>query len=297
MHFSLKMLNLWIGLCRGTHGLPTALRALGYDVRSIEREFANQDGDRVRPEAIVASPDARHTILLEFKSGPNTEANQLKRYSRVTRRDLLERCYVTPPATESHDVILIGQAEHSQRLQIGLRDDLAFPLLVWGSNRLVLAANSLSTKSLTDVFGPGLEINADFIPSGFVPIDGESDLWEVAEVIIPAIFPYFEAHARRVEVRQIAADVCRSTWAEISKEGRDPICARINDVLRRAAAQHFQSYLTYHGAGEGAIEIIRNPADMGPGDRSKEFRTLQKLQRDFIADLRGDGPQLRLALQ
>ncbi len=114
MRFNLKMLNLWIGLCRGVAGLPDALRKLGYEDKWIEYTFANQDIEKVCPDLIVASEQLGHTILLEFKSGANTEPDQLRRYSRVTQENLVT-AFISREAARNHDVSIVGRNEHGER--------------------------------------------------------------------------------------------------------------------------------------------------------------------------------------
>ena len=45
LSFSLTMLNLWIGMCRGVVGLPRDLKSLGYQDKWIEYRFVNQDSE------------------------------------------------------------------------------------------------------------------------------------------------------------------------------------------------------------------------------------------------------------
>lgn len=90
-NFNLTMINLWIGMCRGVAGLPRDLKELGYVDKSIELRFRNQDMETVCPDLIIASDGLPHTLLFEFKSGANTEEDQLRRYSRVNQNDLMTR--------------------------------------------------------------------------------------------------------------------------------------------------------------------------------------------------------------
>ncbi len=59
--------------------MPRQFRILDYGNKWIELRFANADNEQVVPELIVASRQIDHTILFEWKGGPNTEADQLRK--------------------------------------------------------------------------------------------------------------------------------------------------------------------------------------------------------------------------
>lgn len=73
------MLNLFIGLCKGVVGLPQDFRRLHYQEQAVELRFTNAQGEAVVPELIIASRAIHHTILFEWKSGANADADQLRR--------------------------------------------------------------------------------------------------------------------------------------------------------------------------------------------------------------------------
>jgi hypothetical protein len=124
-------MNLFIGMCKGVVGLPRNFRNLGYVDKWIELRFANSEQEQVTPELIVASRRIDHTILFEWKSGPNTEADQLRRYAGVTTADLRERAHLPPEETKAHDVAIIGRQEFAERFVIGIeRGGYRFPVLL-----------------------------------------------------------------------------------------------------------------------------------------------------------------------
>src|SRR5713101_452057 len=81
LSFNLQLLNLFFGMCRGSHGLPRSLHDLGYIPELVESTFANSEDRPVVPDLVIASAQIHHTVVFEFKSGANTEADQLQRYS------------------------------------------------------------------------------------------------------------------------------------------------------------------------------------------------------------------------
>ena len=292
MSFSLTMLNLWIGMCRGVAGLPKDLRKLGYQDKSIEYGFANQDLQKVVPDLVLASEQMSHTLLLEWKSGANTEADQLRRYSRVNQKDLQTRAFISPSAARSHDVTVVGRDEHVDRLRMGLdAGGYAFPLLLADGEGLALSHNQFQIPQLANLFSPRLSINWDQVPSMFVPLDADSALWEVAEVVGPKMLQYMCERRPQVALNDICADIC-NTWGIMGQPPKEALRRRVREVLSLAARQHFRAYLRWVGA-VGRIEIVANPLDLEPDKRTVAYRKLRTVQKKFIESLRigraGDG--------
>lgn len=287
MSFNLKMLNLWIGLCRGVAGLPTGLRNLGYQDKWIEwtLTFFNGVLSRVCPDLIIASRETNHTVLLEFKSGANTEPDQLERYSRVTAKDLVEKAFLEPEATRNHDVALVGRSQHGDRLRIGIeRPGYSFPLLLADEDGLALFHNKFQVPELTHLFSPRLKIDWRRVPLGFIPLDSESALWEVAEVVIPKVLHYMSQRRPRVGLDEICKDVC-ITWGIMGKPAKDALRTRVQDVLREVGRQDFKPYLRWI-ARIRSLEIVDNPLELEPDRRAAAFRKLRGAQRKFIESLR-----------
>jgi len=292
------MLNLWIGMCRGAAGLPKDLRKLGYQDKWIEYPFSNQDLERVVPDLVLASEQVNHTVLLEWKSGANTEADQLRRYSRLNQNDLQTRAFISRDAARSHDVTVVGRDEHADRLRMGIeRGAYTFPLLVADDDGLALSHNQFQISQLSSLFSPKLEINWSRVPSRFVPLDSDSPLWEVAEVLAPKILHYMSERRPRVTLEQICADVC-NTWSIMGTPVKDAFRGKVREVLVQAAHRHFGAYLRWVGAAH-SIEIVANPLDLEPDKRTAVYRRLRTAQKMFIETLRSGraadgGEQLEL---
>lgn len=300
MSFSLTMLNLWIGMCRGVVGLPRDLKSLGYQEKGIEYRFVNQDLEEVVPDLMLASEQMRHTLLLEWKSGANTEADQLRRYSRVNQKDLQTKAFISPSAARSHDVTVVGRDEHADRLRMGLdAGGYAFPLLLADGEGLALSHNQFQIHQVTNLFSPRLSINWDRVASLFVPLDGDSALWEVAEVLAPKILHYMSERRPQVALEQICADIC-NTWGIMGQPAKEALRRRVRKVLSLAARQHFRAYLRWVG-DVGRIEIVANPLDLEPDKRTVAYRKLKTVQKKFIEGLStgratDSGEQLELHL-
>jgi hypothetical protein len=186
---------------------------------------------------------------------------------------------------------VVGKKEHGERLYIGIKNGgYQFPLLLADKGGLFLDHNQFCVRQLNSVFSPKLEIDWAQIPSRFVPIDQDSELWEVAEVIIPKILQYMTERRPRVKVIEISHDVF-STWLIMGKPARDQSISKIRDTLRAAAQSHFRQYLRWMGRID-SVEIMANPLDLQPDKRTTAYRNLRTAQKNFIDSLKSGGQPL-----
>ena len=275
------MLNLWLGLCIGDHGLPNDIRRLGYKLHSIEHRVSNLDNEQCVPELIACSESQSHSLLFEWKKGPNTDADQLRRYSRLNSKRLIENNLLPKQAGQSFDVVIVGQAEHFERLKLGIEGKYPFPLLVADESGLRLALNKFSCDKLNQVFSPGLKIDWNSAPMGYVPISEASDSWEVAERIIPHILQKMLLQASRVNASTLCAAIC-PLWDSIQKNAQSEILANVCETLRKAAASEFQAFLYWKKLGNDCVvEFVNNPIKVHGTKRQAAYRRLQKASRDF----------------
>lgn len=285
-NFSLTMANLYVGLCRGVSGLPMCLYDLGYIDHWLENEFSIGPNKKVEPDMVLVSDKIGHTLLLEWKSGANTEDDQLERYSQVTKESLRNNAQVSADAAERHDVSIVGLREHENRLVMGVTDGAyTFPVLSVDPDGITLCHNSFECKELTSVFSPKLLVDMSRIPMRLVPFNGDSMLWEVAEAVIPQLLEYMSRRLPHVDARQVSSDICRETWSIMGNRSRTDVETKVIQVLKLAANGSFKRYLKWEAARK-FIAFQNNPLQLGSDKRTTEFRKLEKLARGFIDSLR-----------
>lgn len=171
MSFNTELFNLFLGMCKGVIGVPDDLRRLGYADRCIEFSFTNSRNEAVVPELIIASSQLQHSVLLEWKQGANTDADQLRRYAGVTSEDLREKAFLLEGEYNSHDTVIIGLAEHADRLVIGIEQGAYnFPVLVRSDAGLAKVRNTFTAEQTERVFQPRLEIDWATIPTYLYPL-------------------------------------------------------------------------------------------------------------------------------
>jgi len=129
----------------------------------------------------------------------------------------------------------------------------------------------------------------------FVPIDQDSELWEVAEVVMPKILEYMAERRPFVNVEEICQDIC-VTWGIMGEPAKNQSRSKIKNILREATRQNFRPYLRWTTRPRDGVGIIANPLDLKPDKRTAAWRKLRSAQRDLIEGLRTGGGQLQLPL-
>jgi hypothetical protein len=299
--FGLAMLNLWIGLCRGVGGLPKDVHHLGFRDKEIEFSFKNASNETIKPELIICSQKLEHTLLLEWKSGKNTEVDQLDRYSRVVPPDIRARV-PSGGACKGHDVVIIAKIEHRDSIAIGIDKKHKFPLLCVESDGISLNVNRFSHAVINPVFAPKLKIDFTRRPSSFIPFDATSPEWMIATEVIPQILQLMHEGETVLLLDAILPAVV-DVWSHISPQDQRTLREKVERVITRAADGHFKPYLKRNRAYEAQSkgkgwDIENSPLNMSSSKRGQEFRRLQKLQKEFVEELRSGrtGPQPDLFL-
>jgi len=285
LSLNLQLLNLFFGMCRGTHGLPLTLHNLGYIPELVEASFNNSEDRPVAPELIIASAQIHHTVILEWKSGANTEADQLQRYSRVIPADLITKAYVHRSKCETHDVAVIGRDEHRLTIPIGIANPgYPFPVLVTTPQGMEIIHNTFSSAPTDAAFRP-LVINWDTLPTTFFPLDSDSALWEFAEHAIPYVLEDMVGGSPRILLDELGRRMV-PLWSRMRPDYRGLLKTKIQEVMNHAAQSEFGTHLQ-RGTARGAIgaphwDIINNPLVGAADKRQKAWKSMLKKHQALI---------------
>lgn len=278
-------------MCKGVHGLPKDLNELGYRDKYIEYRFSNSEHETVVPDLIVASEQTGHTILFEWKSGCNTDEHQLRRYSKVQERDLREIAFLNNKETVKHDVAIAGKEKCKDRIRIGIeRGAYSYPIILISPSRMYLSLNTFCVSELNERLTAGIQIILDESPQYFVPFDRESELWEVAEAILPKVLDLLNKRSRFIPCSDIAKETF-PCWDIVSDSYRSDLKKKILRVMKEAADNELSEYFSYkkpdgHILREAAWQILVNPADQTPDRRFIVWKKIQGAHAELIKSLK-----------
>jgi hypothetical protein len=287
LSFNLKLLNLFFGMCSGTQGLPPGLHALGYIPEAVETTFTNSEDRNVAPDLIIASAQVHHTVCFEWKSGANTEADQLQRYSGVEPNDLVAKAFVHVNKCATHDIAIIGKDEHRATIPIGVQNGgYTFPVLVTTAAGMEIILNAFSHAPTDGVFRP-LNVNWDTLPTSFFPLDGDSELWEFAEHAIPYVLEQMVKGAPRIRMDDLAKAMIPH-YDRMRPDYKGQLKQKIQQVMDHASRAQFSTYLQRAPRAAAGVmqtptwDVINNPLVGTVDKRQKAWKALQKKHQSLI---------------
>jgi hypothetical protein len=323
--FSRKIVNLFAGMAFGSPDLPRILRDAGYVCHSIEPSFAVAPQKLVNPEIVLCSESNRHTLIVEAKSGANLKTSQLERYALISADSLVKQAFTTADAARSHDVLLVGMEQHTERLLMGTAlvpsiyrvlsvvvgleetrttknsegeasqptDEVSYGLskaevTPQGIKRV---ENDFTIDQLNDAFDPLLALNWDLVPNAFLPVDHESVDWEFAELIFPEIIAAVLNGSTLVRVDELAKTFIRN-WDFIAAAYKRQLLDRIRYVIVVAAQRRFSPYITFGESGSSKNEVKIKPQEKLNESPSTIRTQLQRRFRELMEDL--NSPQIAM---
>lgn len=282
LDFNLKMLNLWIGLCKGDPGLPDAISRLGFRHHVIEQRIRNDDGSECVPELICFSNAQSHTLAFEWKSGKNTVDDQLARYNQLTSNSLVNVAMVPKFAAKTFDVVVVCLAEHLDTVKIGVvKGGYRFPILSVDETGLHLAHNQFTCPKLNAIFSPTLAINFGVAPTGHVPVNEYSEDWEVAEIVIPKVLEKMMDRQTIIRASSICHAIC-PLWDNMQRAARVAMQKRVCEILEQAAAGEFGLFFCHRKRNDDCeADFMHNPVADHGAKRQGALKRLRNASREF----------------
>lgn len=287
LSFNIRMMNLILGMCKGTVGLPRVLKQLGYKDKWIEFNFTNSRGEAVVPELIVASEQTSHTMLFEWKSGPNADADQLHRYAHVTGDDLRQKAFLVENEVRAHDTVLVGEEEHVDGLTRAIENGRhGFPLLVTSANGLMKVRNRFAADQLDRFFNPTVEVDWNTVPTFLFPLDTDSALGDFAQLMMPAILERMAKGETRILLDQIPQDIIPA-WSNLVAAYQNRLKQKMLQVMERATNHEFSGYLRRNRPAEARThtptwDITENPISNTADRRMPSWKQIQKQARSLV---------------
>lgn len=277
------MSNLWIGLCRRDPGLRSDIWDLGYRPVWVDQRFPNRSMQMVVPDLLIASESQAHSVLFEWKSGSNADEDQLERYDDLEDPTWANAASVSPAAGASHCICIGGKPDNAERLQIGM-DAISpdFPLIARVDDGLELVRGAFHAAGLAALFTPVFNFDWDMAPTQYLPIDGESEVWEVGEQIVPRLLGAMRDRRPTILIDELCSATCPITWSMMGQTAKDQLRARVTQFLTEAARRELRDFIEF---AAGRVRFRQNPYDAPPKQRSAALRRLSGSQRRLISRL------------
>ena len=283
-------------------GHPSDLLELGYSVKWIEFKFFNSAGREVQPDIILTSDKLKNTLLFEWKQGGFADQNQILRYSQITSEDIVQRAFIDIKCVDSFDVVYLCLEENKENIvqPIQVRG-YKFPVLVLGSDGLKITYNHFANDNLNSVFEGGLKVDLLRVPTNFVPLDRQSEHWEVAEKLMPLLLKHMLQNKSQLPLTTLCRDLIEF-WDCLGPSAKHEMKNKIKNVMSLASEGKFRHLLGFvreqkKVSPEVVWEIRHNPISLPPSKRRAAFQTIRSMQREFLDSLKSGASQRSLDLE
>ena len=278
----LEAFNLLIGLCRGSPGLPRAIRRLGYRERWIPGASLGRPKG-ADPVLVLSSAQMGHSMFVQVIPGKRVNLNDLDRYSEISAVHLRENTSLSKDETALHGVAVLGHRRHRESLRDGIgRSRISPTLLLRTGQGLVIDANPFPGQGLANAFRPVLAVDWDSVPLGWVPYDHGSHPAVIAQAVVPLAVARAARGRRQVEIAAICAE--HPMWGVAAARTRRRMRRKVAGVLRTAAENEFRDFFAVRDGSllfsEAAREAVRQPG-------SPTLKRMRRRQGDLLNRLRG----------
>lgn len=261
--YRLAVVNLMIGMCRGSPGLPRTIRQMGYRDRWIAGSSLGSKGAAADPVLVLASTESRHTVFVQVYPGEEVDLSDLDRYSKVSAVHLREHTLLTQDQTELYSVAVFGLEEHRESLRNSIAESRIRPtLLLRTAEGLVIDTNPFPKVGLANLFRPVLALDWDSAPLGWIPYDHGSHPAEIARAVIPKVVAHATAGNRRVAISEVCAE--HPVWSVSTASARRKMQTGVTRVLASAAEHEFRDFFKV-GAGALQLSDLGRDAVRAPG--------------------------------
>lgn len=283
-NFRLQVTNVLIGMCRGTPGLTTELRELGYREQWITDGFPRDVAGRSHPVMVLASRETRHSLFVEVAAGPRIDSRRLLQYTRTTAVELRRGTNLSREQTETYGVAVFGLAEHMDTLRESIEESgVRAALLLCDADGIRLDANPFIQAALTNIFRPLLPISWPGVPR-WIPFNHESSPADIAAVVVPDVVARLLAGETRIDIGK----VCRGQvlWKLTTEAGQKKLRASVRRALAEAAGREMWKYFVVRGR---FVEAAATSRDDGVPVEHRILRIVSRRQVQLLNRLGGDG--------
>lgn len=272
-NFRLSVINLFLGMCRGTPGMSGELRALGYRDVWLDR-WLTSEADRTHPVFVLASRETCHSLFVEATSGPDIDPGRLDRYRRMTAVELRQGTRLSRRQLETYSVAVVGREEHRDTLRACIEESGVKPALILCTRQgLVLDANPFVKAALTAIFRPFLAVEWPTVSLSLIPFDHESCPAEVAGLIMPELVKRLLHGESRIKIGDISRQ--QVLWSLTTDAGQRKLQAVIRNVLFDAASREMRAYFSLRGDVIEAVKLDGSKSAPEEGRSPINSRTLR----------------------
>lgn len=237
-----KLMNAVIGMCKKNIGWTPILADLGYELQVIEQTMNTSSGDAVKPDIVVASNRLLHSLVFDVKGGITIDSDQLRRYSTMTKNDLLRWVSVFDREQLQFNVCICDLAENHALIKMA---NTHFPSLTFGSEQLT-KEGKFNRDKLNEAFNTPIDLKGKLLPLSYYPFSDEDDDCYIALHVVRALLSIAIKNFKRglseisqekiISFDDVVATRFNPVWKALSTEHKNTLKSKVTEVTRRALA-------------------------------------------------------------
>lgn len=250
-------------MCKRNKQWITVLGDLGYDAQIIEQKINTSSGEVVKPDIITASNKLLHSIVFECKGGLTVDPDQLKRYSSLTRDDLLRWITVFDRNNLRFDICVSDFLENHG---ITASINQVFPMFTF-SSEVLQRTREFKVTPLNEAFKDPISLKEKVPPLSYYPFSEEDKDPYIAIHVVRSLLSIAIKNMKGgpdvfeesiISFDEIAAHKFHSVWKALAQEHKQRLQHKIRDVIQRLMARpNLKEALTIIQQKRG-IKIARN---------------------------------------
>jgi hypothetical protein len=269
-------LNGLIALTRGDGHWQRALGEMGLRIHLFEAPVFTPEGNIVA-DVLIYRVDPPLVLLAECKSGRHIKPVQAGRYLAAEENGIFSAGSL-PPALRGKGTqvtaCFAGNEDHRCDLEASMaQHEIQAPLLTVGDG----CARLTGVDSLGSLHSFDVRHNSGLPPARF-PIDHNSELEEIRELVVPVLIAAQARQEEFVDVESVCRDLLPE-WPVVGNQAQRSFRRRVDDVLRRLAAGEFGDQLIYEPgtkATQARVRITVTPAATDPRGTPQSWQARQR---------------------
>lgn len=236
-------MNCVIGLCERDHHWPSLLSDLDYRVRLIEQSLRTSSGYMVKPDIVAVSSRLFHSLVIEIKSGPSIDVDQLARYDSLKAPNLRNYLETYLHQQLTLDICYVGLEANRVTLLPMLG---THPLLTF-DNSAIRKSGQFSQYELERKFSEPISLTGKHPPVSYYPFSEEDEddvfLDSILRMVVQTALKASRGRSPSalIETTFNSEDMVKYAhpyWDALSTDQRAVLSQRIKKIIDRLMARY-----------------------------------------------------------
>lgn len=289
------IVNALVGMTKADPAWPHPLYSLGFEVKWLEHAIKTSEGEEVRPDMIIVSPQVKHALVVEGKSG-GANKKQLDNYSTLTSADVQIKGFASE--ADSHDITIVGVDRNAASIERTIiSSGKKFPVIILRDGCIEKTLNSFCNQALDDIFKDPIPLCLEEAPKGYIKFDEHSEQSEIAPHVIVALVGAARKDQNHLSTNKLTELAFGPLWDIYNNpKAKTTMTKNVQKILEDASKHELKEILKKEQLGESGADAARTHWQLiiAKNEESPSHRLVGLMTKanKFIARIKGDEKQL-----